>query len=563
MDTDRNLLFGVLALQVDAITVQQFAEACTHWTAKKDKRLSDVFVDLGWISQTDKADIDRFVERKLRKHNGDVRASLAASTDDTVNRTLGQIDDKDVEQSLLQMSEKPLAAFVTTVNFAPEHKERYDRSSLYASGGLGRVWLARDNQLHRNVALKDIQPQRAGDPTVVKRFLNEAQITGQLDHPGVVPVYELRCRPDDQQPFYTMRFIRGRTLREAIGDYHDNKRGKTVETIDLVGLLSTFVAVCNTVAYAHSRGVIHRDLKGENVILGDYGEVHVLDWGLAKLLTEPNDEPTGQQLQFDSDVQLTMDGQALGTPAYMAPEQAEGKLEFIDQRTDIYGLGAILYEILAGRPPFTGSNLAEILMKIRTEEPIRPTRLSPEAPKNLEAVCLRAMAKKPADRYQSASELASVVQHWQESQRRQAIQELKDSEALYHGLVETLPLVIWRKDREGRFQFVNRGFCELFGMSVDDIGGKTDFDCEWREHAERFRRDDLKVLETGECLEHEEVAITADGRKFYSRTFKAPVKNAAGETIGTQGFLWDVTEHNVVLEKLRDAEAELKRLRVE
>src|SRR5262249_32323812 len=145
---------------------------------------------------------------------------------------------------------------------------------------IGRVWKAEDRALGRVVALKELRPERAADDIVRSRFLQEARITGQLEHPGIVPVYELSSHADEKPPYYVMRFVNGRTLSEAIAGYHQRRRAGRSESYDFAELLNAFVAVCNTVAYAHSRGIIHRDLKGQNVVLGDFGEVILLDWGL-------------------------------------------------------------------------------------------------------------------------------------------------------------------------------------------------------------------------------------------------------------------------------------------
>ena len=211
------------------------------------------------------------------------------------------------------------------------------------------------------MALKELRPERSDDRGFADRFLHEAQITGQLEHPGIVPVYELTRRPEDGQPFYTMRFIRGRTLTDAIRAYHDKRAAGRAEPLERVALLNAFVATCNAVAYAHSRGVIHRDLKGQNVVLGDFGEVVVLDWGLAKVLGRADDSAGAAPvvLAAEAGPGHTVQGQVLGTPAYMAPEQAEGRTDRIDRRTDVYGLGAILYEMLTGRPPFAGAEVAD------------------------------------------------------------------------------------------------------------------------------------------------------------------------------------------------------------
>src|SRR5262249_7628569 len=154
-------------------------------------------------------------------------------------------------------------------------------------GGIGQVWLARDTELDREIALKELRPDRSSTAEAFRRFCQEARVTGQLDHPGVVPVYELatgEAGKGEGHPYYTMRFVRGRTLSEAVGDFHRKDAGAQGRRTGLFALVQAFVGVCNTVAFAHSKRVIHRDLKGSNIILGDFGEVVLLDWGLAKLV---------------------------------------------------------------------------------------------------------------------------------------------------------------------------------------------------------------------------------------------------------------------------------------
>ena len=166
-----------------------------------------------------------------------------------------------------------------TLSPTDESRERYTLTHLHAKGGMGRVWLARDGALGRQIALKELRPDQADNSIVCSRFLYEAKITAQLEHPGIVPVYELG---EGESPYYTMRFVRGRTLNEAIRAYHKKRAAGEADSVARVELLTAFVNVCHAVAYAHSRGIIHRDLKGQNVVLGDFGEVMVLDWGLAK-----------------------------------------------------------------------------------------------------------------------------------------------------------------------------------------------------------------------------------------------------------------------------------------
>ncbi len=290
----------------------------------------------------------------------------------------------------------------------------YVLKRMHATGGIGQVWLAHDAELDRDVALKELRPERARNPTLVARFLREAQITGQLQHPGIVPIYDLMPGESARElPFYTMRFLHGRTLSQAVGAYHARRLGGSAGPLELSTLLNAFVSACQTVAYAHSRGIIHRDLKGENIELGEFGEVIVLDWGFAKILGESAGSPAGEDpVDANSSALQTQSGQVLGTPAYMAPEQASGHSERVDERTDVYGLGAILYEIITGRPPFEGRCTQEVLRKVRDECPARPETVTSGVPPALAAICMRALARDPAERYPGAGELGREVQSW-------------------------------------------------------------------------------------------------------------------------------------------------------
>jgi tetratricopeptide (TPR) repeat protein/tRNA A-37 threonylcarbamoyl transferase component Bud32 len=404
MSSDENLLFGVLALQADFIDPSRFAEACSAWAASKERALADLLVERGWLSAEDRADVDKLVRRKLRKHHGDAHASLLEATPDHLRHSLADVAGPPVAAS------EPGA---TTAHEA-EARGRYTLTRLHAQGGIGQVWLARDEQLGRDVALKELRPERRDHAAARARFLEEARVTGQLEHPGIVPVHEL-VRGDDGG-FYTMRLVRGRTLGEAVKEYHKKREQKEAGRLELRALLGALVAACNAVAYAHSRGVIHRDLKPANMLLGAYGEVVVLDWGLAKVLGKPAEQGESTSL-LPVSVEAgsrdeTVQGQVLGTPGFMAPEQAAGRLDQIGPATDVYGLGAILYQILTGRPPFEGGDTPEQLQRVAQEEPRRPRQLIPATPRALEAVCLKALAKKPADRYASASELAHEIERW-------------------------------------------------------------------------------------------------------------------------------------------------------
>jgi serine/threonine protein kinase len=289
-------------------------------------------------------------------------------------------------------------------------------------GGLGTVWLARDEKLKRMVAVKEMNAEAAESPRAWQRFHREAQITGHLEHPSVVPLYQFGTDARTGQPFYAMRFVGKRTLVNAIEEYHERlNEGKDV-SMDQHYLLSAFISVCQAIAYAHSRGVIHRDLKPENVAIDSFGQVIVLDWGLARVTSEFDSGVGGLQSagMTEAGFGRTMAGEVIGTPLYMAPEQAAGDLDSIDERTDVYGLGAILFAMITGSAPHQKSSLRdgqpvqihELLKAIAENPSPSPRSYRPGLPASLEAICLQAMERHPHSRYQSAMELAEAVQRW-------------------------------------------------------------------------------------------------------------------------------------------------------
>jgi len=304
----------------------------------------------------------------------------------------------------------------------PRFGERYQQGRPHAGGGVGQVWLVYDTVLQREVALKELRAIYDSNPVFARRLLHEARITGRLQHPGIVPVYELVPGHDGEPGFYTMRFVQGRTLGEAITAYHQRRAAWTAGPLDLNALLGAFAGVCHTVAFAHAQGVIHRDLKSANVVLGDFGEVVLLDWGFAKELGQPDEEPNAAT-DGASEPAHTLAGQVVGTPAYMAPEQAAGQRERIDRRSDVYGLGAILYEILTGRPPFVGNDTRELLRQARDAEPLPPQEVCAGIAPGLAAVCRRALARDPQQRYASARELVDEIQRWLADEPVQAYRE--------------------------------------------------------------------------------------------------------------------------------------------
>ena len=266
------------------------------------------------------------------------------------------------------------------------------------------------------MALKQILERHADDPQSRQRFLLEAEITGGLEHPGIVPVYGLGTYADGR-PYYAMRFVRGDSLKEAIDAFHADlglRRDPGRRSLELSKLLRRFLDVCNAVDYAHSRGVLHRDLKPGNVIVGKHGETLVVDWGLAKA-TGRSDPSAGERTlrpgSASSSVE-TLPGSALGTPAYMSPEQAGGELDKLGPASDVYSLGAMLYCLLTGRAPFAGDDVGALLDGVRRGDFPSPRQIDRSIDPALEAVCLKAMALRPEDRYGSPRALVEDLERW-------------------------------------------------------------------------------------------------------------------------------------------------------
>jgi len=464
METDRNLLTGVLALQAGLIDSKQFVEICTLWTTRKKASLTDLLIERGWILAADVAPIEYLLKRNLERHGGDAAATLMAARDD-VKRQLADLNDAEIQGCLTNLARSKDPNSTLTLDLMLQPRDRYTRTRLHAIGGIGQIWVAHDHQLGRDIALKQLRSDKPGSDMLLRRFLREARITAQLEHPGIVPVYQLAESLQNQQPFYTMRLVKGRTLTEAARAYHKTRTQGQANLLEFLSLLNSFVAVCNTIAYAHSRDIIHRDLKGQNVVLGDFGEVVVLDWGLAKMVDridlEYDAASTVDQVASE-DVDLTIEGEMIGTPAYMAPEQALGSLGLIDRRTDVYGLGAILYEILTGKCPFAGADAQEVLLKVRKEEPLPPHEFWPDVPSALETACLRALRKTPGDRHSSAIELAHEVQNWQEVQRRHAEEEL---DRFFNLSIDMLCVAGF----DGHMKRMNSAFSRILGFTIEEL----------------------------------------------------------------------------------------------
>ena len=305
-DASRDLLFGLLALQNGMVTRDQLVAAFGVWTAAGGKPMGNLLVEQGALTQSRRGLLDALTADHLANHGGDPEKSLAAlDISSTVRDRLAGIDNPAIERTHtragygstdLEVDADRTATY--GVGPAAGDGQRFRVLRPHAKGGLGAVFVAMDTELHREVALKQILDSHADDPVSRQRFLMEAEVTGGLEHPGIVPVYALGAY-DDGRPYYAMRFVKGESLKKAIERFHVHSLSKNDpggRSLEMRELLHRFVDVCNAIEYAHSRGILHRDIKPSNVILGKHGETLVVDWGLAKSLDkhEPNAEATDE-----------------------------------------------------------------------------------------------------------------------------------------------------------------------------------------------------------------------------------------------------------------------------
>ncbi len=453
MSKERNVLFGLLAVVLEKVSPDALQRRRDETPDAPD--LGRRLVDDGSLSEDDRAAIDSLADLALKAHNGNAVAAV---------RTLGGSDPQlhSVVATLLspegdatRLGEEPdfgggtagavksifgqdasQVAFNTMreldgkacdpdeiVPAVQEHPGRYIELREFAKGGMGKIILVQDTHFGRDVALKQLLSENLGVSTrpgapstqlltvpIIARFLQEARITGQLEHPSIVPVYELGYR-DDGSLYYTMKFVRGKNLQDAIVEAKDLR--------ERLLLLPHFLDLCYALSYAHDRGVIHRDIKPLNLMIGEFGETVVIDWGIAKVkgVNDIHEREMAESVRAlrlgDAEATAkTTYGQTIGSPYFMPPEQATGRTEEIDERSDTYALGAVLYAILTGHAPYSQMKVREFMEKVVSFDPKPVREVDPEVPPELAAICKRAMARRREDRYQSAKELTEDVQRF-------------------------------------------------------------------------------------------------------------------------------------------------------
>ena len=328
------------------------------------------------------------------------------------------------------------------------HRGSHSITRFLAEGGLGKIFVAQDKRLEREVVMKTIRFTAKRESEAIVRFEREARINAQLEHPNIVPIYQAGTNEEDGQPYYTMKFIRGCEFKELIDDYHNNSADSDDDrTMELRRLLTLFVNACHAISYAHDRGVVHRDIKPENIAVGEFEELLVLDWGIAKVLNEPESGDQRQVMLGPNDsLEKTQQGRIAGTPAYMAPEQAAGQNDRVGPAADVYALGGVLFRILTGKTPHrrlqehsqaevsrwtkrkqtdrtsmlsdsitrdnSTENTIDLLMRIQDGVIAAPRDINPNAPAALAAVCQKAMELDPAQRYRNTAQLAQEINCW-------------------------------------------------------------------------------------------------------------------------------------------------------
>ena len=360
----------------------------------------------------------------------------------------------------------------------------YEDRGEIGQGGMGTVRQAFDRRLRREAALKILKEEMGSKHREVRRFVEEAQITGQLDHPNIVPIHDLGQDAQGSH-YFTMKLVQGKDLETIIVDLGATR----LDPDTLADNLQIFVKVCEAMSFAHSRGVIHRDLKPSNIMVGEYGQVYVMDWGIARLMPQrvsgrpnaANDDETTDSMKAvvtvsrSENTDIDSPGTIVGTPRYMAPEQVQGQHERTDHRADIFALGGTLYHMLTGHAPYTEQNYFALLVKVQNCEIARPSQMRgyERVPLELERIAFKAMAPDPQDRYQSVIELQKDVERFMRGIWHLPTQTFSAGQAIIAEGEEGNSAYIIRRGRCRVMKNIGGEAVELRLMGPGDVFGET------------------------------------------------------------------------------------------
>ena len=417
--SDRNFLFALVAYQNGYITVEQFFEAAQAWNRDPKLAIDEILVERKFLNDVERFNIQGIVEDRLRRQGGlDNSLSFVVENGSMPEgQDLPEDWQKRIEEITKIVPDGPRSAAASKAPRMPSI-HRYVFRKPIGEGGQGIVWEVDDTELGRRIALKRVHPKHANDPLHSGMLIEESRNTGRLDHAGIVPVYDLG-QDDEGNPFFTMQLIRGEKLSERVKAIRYESLGRDEMVNQFRPLLRHLIAACNALQYAYDKcKVIHRDVKPENIMVNRYGETVVMDWGMGKAVEDATQLDEASSMLFvpvlgsGSGVDKTQVGSVKGTLGYLSPEQAQAMNMTLDHRTDIYGLGATLYRILTGTVPYSGTNTQETLGRAKLNQYVRPRERNPRVPRELEAICLKAMATLPVDRYQKATDLGKDLENW-------------------------------------------------------------------------------------------------------------------------------------------------------
>jgi serine/threonine protein kinase/tetratricopeptide (TPR) repeat protein len=389
---DRDRRLGIQILQQELLTREQLASAFSDPRRSEQFDLCHALQQQGLLSSNQAAQIRERIGLPVSSaHSGSGRESKTSLDSGPVSlRKQSNELYKQVQQ--------------TDPYYCPHADTVFERIEKLGEGGMGVVYRVRDQRLGRHAALKLIHPNRRSD-RIIQRFRRESRVTAALDHPSIPPVYEAGTNAAGES-YLLMRVIEGSTLESCIQSYQEDRQQRELQV-----LLRALIKVCEAIAYAHSRKIVHRDLKPDNVMVGEFGQVMVMDWGLALEL----DKREGEQDDDDSQeaekpLALTAEGASLGTPGYMSPEQAGG--EPVDTRTDIFALGALLTKVLTGQCPIQGKSQTAVIIATIENNIAKPSDILSDVPRELCSIAVRALAFQAEDRYQSADEMATDLRNY-------------------------------------------------------------------------------------------------------------------------------------------------------